>query len=448
MKTLSISRILFFLLVPSFLAFGCNDDDDDAPMIVDNEPKEMNIAELAIATENLSSLVAALQAADLVTPFTQSGNYTVFAPTNAAFSTFLSENGFSSLSEVPKALLTEVLLYHVIPAKVESGDLAPGYVGSLLTSSDGNNVSIYFPEGNLTTINGYSNVTGADYMASNGVVHIVDKVLTPPDVVDHAILNPAFSTLVAAVSKANLVDALKDSEAITVFAPTNDAFTQLLSDLQLTSLDDLSAEALTPILLYHVLPAEVRSSDVTEGYQTTLESSSLNISLMDQMFYLDGAAKIVATDVVGTNGIIHVIDKVIMPQTIAGIATINPAFSILVEALSIAGLVDVFTGTDEYTVFAPTNAAFEALLESLSLTSISELSAETLTPILLAHVAAGTFMSGDIQTGNVPTLNDSKALDVVVSESGITIDSTVDVIIPDVKATNGVIHAIDEVIMP
>lgn len=126
---------------------SCKDDNTSSKEqpIIDH-----TIAEKAIGTENLSSLVAALQAADLVAPFTKSGNYTVFAPTNEAFTQFLTDNNFASLSEVPKEVLANALLYHVVNSRVMSSDLSAGYSPSMLSVSEDNYVSLYFPEVNVT----------------------------------------------------------------------------------------------------------------------------------------------------------------------------------------------------------------------------------------------------------------------------------------------------------
>jgi len=452
MKTIKISRLLVTMLLMGFVFMSCKDDDDNTTTV--EQPKmEQTIAEKAIGTENLSTLVAALQAADLVDPFTKSGDYTVFAPTNEAFAQFLTDNNFSSLSEVPKEVLANVLLYHVINARVMSSDISAGYATSLLPASENNHVSLYFPEGNETRINGYSNVTTADIEASNGVIHIIDKVLAPPTIVDHALINSSFSSLVAAVSKANLVSALNDGDNLTVFAPMDDAFASLLSDLGLSSLDDLTAEDLAPILLYHVLGTSVPAASVAEGYVPTLSMAnennlSLYIQLMDGNVKLNGQSNVVATDVFGTNGVIHVIDKVILPQTIADFAVSNPAFSQLVAALSQANLVDAFNGSDVYTVFAPVDAAFDALYSQLGISGATDLTAEDLTPILTAHAVNGNVLSSTLTSGSVPTLNSNKSLDIAVAESGVTIDGDINVVATDVQATNGVIHVIDKVIVP
>jgi transforming growth factor-beta-induced protein len=147
------------------------------------------------------------------------------------------------------------------------------------------------------------------------VIHKIDAVLLPPTVVDLAIANSDFSTLVAAVVKADLVDALSADGPFTVFAPTNAAFDALFIDLGVTGIDDLTADALTPILLYHVVGANVRSDQVTTGSVPSLNGANIEIVVDDMGVTLNGTANVIAVDVQGTNGVIHAIDQVILPPS-------------------------------------------------------------------------------------------------------------------------------------
>ena len=162
-------------------------------------------------------------------------------------------------------------------------------------------------------INGNTSVTSADIEASNGVIHVINKVLLPPGVVDLAIGNSNFSTLVSAVVKAGLVDALSETGPFTVFAPTNAAFEMLFSDLGVSGINDIPAEALTPILLYHVVKTNVRSDQVSTGSVPTLNAANIEVNVNSMGVMLNGSSKVVAVDVQGTNGVIHAIDKVILP---------------------------------------------------------------------------------------------------------------------------------------
>jgi len=436
------------LMILSMSLGSCKKDDNTKPGMTSH-----TITDVAAADPNLSTLVLALKRAglddDLANP---SSSLTVFAPTNAAFAALLTELGVASLNDIPVATLTKVLLYHVKSDKSTAAQIKTGYYSTLAGGPvDGSHLSLYV-DMTSTMINGRSKITQTDVMADNGVIHVIDKVLLPLNVAGHAVANPAFTSLVAALTKANLVSALSDStKTYTVFAPTNDAFAALLASLGVT-LNDLSAETLTPILLYHVLSGYVPAAAVTDGYFPTLSTAfGKNVSVLVSTtggVMLNNTAKVIATDVVGTNGIIHVIDKVILPPTVVEIAQQNSAFSTLVLAVVKADLAGTLSGAGPFTVFAPTNDAFAALFMSLGVSGVDALSKEALTPILLAHVVSGNVQSGSLVSGSVPTLNPAKSLNVVVSSSGVTIDGSIKVTKADVQGKNGVVHVIDKVIVP
>lgn len=448
MKKLISLLPVFSLLLFSFSFTACEDDDETITPVETN-----TITDVASSNPNFSILVEALKKADLDDDLAStSSDFTVFAPTNAAFTALLAELGASSLNDIPKETLTKVLLYHVLSGKALASQVSTGYYSSLSDGPvEGSKLSLYVDKSALK-INGRAGITGTDIMASNGVIHVIDKVLLPMSIADHAVANESFSSLVAALSKANLVSAVNDAtKTYTVFAPTNDAFTSLLTALGVT-LDDLSAETLTPILLYHVVDAYVPSSAVTAGYVPTLSTAfEKNVSLQIGVtggVKLNNTVNVVATDVVATNGIIHVIDQVLLPPTVVEVAQQNPMFSTLVLAVIKADLVGALSEEGPFTVFAPTNDAFEALFTSLNVSGIDALSKEDLTPILLSHVVSGNVQSGSLSSGTVPTLNSAKSLEVVLSGASVTIDGSVNVIKADVQARNGVVHVIDKVIVP
>ena len=215
---------------------SCNEDDDDM------DPQS-NIVELAVATDDLSSLVAAVQRAGLVDALSDaSANYTVFAPTNAAFAAFLSANNFNSVDDVPVEVLQQVLLNHVLGTEVKAADVTTGYFNTLATySTTTSNIDMFISTASGVVINGSSTVVTTDIDASNGVVHVVDAVIGIPKVPTFAAANPDFSILVQALTRSDLStnyveDVLNGDGPFTVFAPTNDAFTDLLAELQVSSL--------------------------------------------------------------------------------------------------------------------------------------------------------------------------------------------------------------------
>ena len=325
MKNVLKLNKLLFLLTFSFFIISCDNDDNDEP----TEQVVLTIVETAAATPELSILVDALTAADgdLLTTLS-GGNFTVLAPTNDAFAGFLSANGFASLDEVPTDVLSNILLNHVITGSVMSTDLASagsGYTTTNATNMDGDNLSLYFSTSSGVEFNGQSSVVLADIPATNGIVHVVDAVIGLPTVVTFATTNPTFETLVAALTRDDLsqdfvsiLSTTDEPSPFTVFAPTNDAFASLLSELGVDSLGDIDAATLELTLATHVVvEANVRSGDLTNGMNITTIGDGLTVSLDagPQLIDLnDRIANIIAVDVQAYNGVVHVIDKVVLPQ--------------------------------------------------------------------------------------------------------------------------------------
>lgn len=323
MKNLLKLQSVLFLSIFSLFIISCDNEDSDQVV-----PEELTIVEIASATPELSNLVAALTAADgdLVN-ILSGGNFTVLAPNNNAFELFLSDNGFASLEEVPTDLLANILLNHVITGSVGSTDLVAsgsGYTTTNATNMDGDNLSMYFTTSEGVVFNGGSNVIAADIPASNGVIHVVDAVIALPTVVTFATSNPVFETLVTALTREDLntdyVSVLsgETNAPFTVFAPTNDAFISLLSELGASSLNDIDTATLTATLNTHVVAeANVRANDLTQGMQINTLGDGLTVSLDAGPQLIDSndrVAGIIAVDVQAYNGVVHVIDNVVLPQ--------------------------------------------------------------------------------------------------------------------------------------
>lgn len=281
------------------------------------------------------------------------------------------------------------------------------------------------------------------------------QVQTPEkSIVQIASSDNNFSILVEALAKADLVSALEGEGPFTVFAPTNSAFEMLFESLGVNGIEDLSAEALTPILLYHVLPAKAMSADIMTGYYETLSNATPDnkgmviYATVGSDVMINNTAMVTNADIDASNGVIHVIDKVLLPPTVVDLAIQNENFSILVEAVVKAGLVDALSAEGPFTVFAPTNAAFEAAFTALGITGLDDLSAEALIPILTYHVVPDNVLASEVSSGMVPTLNSESSITITVSEQGVILNNTAKVIATDVQGSNGVIHAIDNVILP
>lgn len=299
-----------FNFIPALLMVGvlffssCNNDDEVENM------NEKNVVEVAANAGQFTMLIEAAQKAGLAEALSTTENITVFAPTDAAFKALLTELGASSLDDIPVADLTNILLYHVIGSKAMSTDLKSGYFPTL-SKSAGNSISMYISVEGGVSINKNTKVTAADITAKNGVIHVVDKVILPPSVVNIALDNDNFSILVQAVVKAGLVDALSGTGPFTVFAPTNAAFTALFAQLGISGIDNLTAEQLTPILTYHVVSGNVLSTALSNGQVPTLSGKSLNVNISGVVKVND--SEVVAANIQGSNGVVHVINKVLLP---------------------------------------------------------------------------------------------------------------------------------------
>ena len=320
MKTLK--KIIPTLIIALLLFQSCKDDDDVVIIPVTN-----TIVDKAVASDNLTSLVAALQKANLVTTLAGDGPFTVLAPTNDAFAAFLTSNGFSSLDDVPVDILTNILLNHVVSGSIVSTDLSTGYVNTLATSSaSGTGMSLYIDISNGVRFNGVSSVSMADILADNGIVHVVDAVIGLPSVVTFAVADPTFSTLVAALTRddltTNFVDVLSTATGtspapFTVFAPTNDAFGSLLSELGIAGLADIDEPTLDAVLKNHVVAGlNVFDTDLTDNMTVPTLGGDITANVTGGATLTDNSGRIIdiiATNVQADNGVIHAINRVILP---------------------------------------------------------------------------------------------------------------------------------------
>ena len=300
----------------AFLA-ACGGGDDEPAAAA---PAPGNVVQVAQANPSFSILVEAVVAADLATTLSGPGPYTVFAPTDAAFASLLDELGLTKAQLLAdRALLTQVLTYPVLPARVPAAAVP---AGEAITTVEGGIFKIDAAAGGALVItdgrNRQAAITQTDVPASNGVIHVIDKVLLPAnqDIAQTAQASADFSVLVEAVVAAGLVPTLQGDGPFTVFAPTDAAFAGLLAELGLTK-DALLADTalLTEVLTYHVVPGRVLAADVPVGTPvTTVQGDSFTVdvtlAITDQRMR---TANIVATDVLASNGVIHVVDRVILP---------------------------------------------------------------------------------------------------------------------------------------
>lgn len=317
------SNLFLFSLLLSGVAFmsSCSDNEDD--VVITPTPTTPSIVDLATGTDDLNMLEAALVRADLVSALQGAGPFTVFAPTNDAFQKLLDSNpDWNSIDDIDVDVLKSVLLFHVVSGDVKSGDLRDGYVSTLSMGPNDRAISLKIQATGGVKFNNSASPSKVDVAASNGVVHIIDAVMIPPTVVDIALGNENFSSLVAALTRSDLtadfVSTLSGNGPFTVFAPTNDAFQALLeSNSEWTTLADIPVATLEAVLSYHVVNgANVQSSELTDAQEIATLGGKLTVDLDSGAQLLtssDQRADIIITNVQGTNGVIHVVNTVLLP---------------------------------------------------------------------------------------------------------------------------------------
>jgi len=317
----NLFKIIPILLISLTTLQSCNNNDDE------NVEDVSTIVNLAVDSADLTSLVAALDRANLVSALNGEGPFTVLAPTNDAFAAFLSANNFNSLEDVPVDILTKILLNHVISGSLISTDLSTGYANTLATSAASQTpLSIYVDTSNGVRFNGVSSVSAADILAVNGVIHKVDAVIGLPNIVTFATADPNFSTLVSALTRSDLTtdfvgvlstDAATAPAPFTVFAPINDAFNRLLTELNLASLSEIDEPTLDVVLKYHVVGgANVLDSNLTDNLTVSTLSGDITADISGGARLTDSSGRvsdIIATNVQANNGVIHAINNVILP---------------------------------------------------------------------------------------------------------------------------------------
>ncbi len=276
-----------------------------------NSAAQATIVETAVAAGNFKTLVAAVQAAGLVETLNGKGPFTVFAPTDAAFAKLPAGTLEMLLKPENKAKLAAILTYHVVPGSVKAADVVKlKYAGTV----NGQRVDIKV-DGAKVTVDGAA-VTATDIACSNGVIHVIDTVILPVDgtVVDVAVKNGSFNTLVAAIKAAGLVETLSGKGPFTILAPTDAAFAKLPAGTLEMLLKPENKKQLVEILTFHVVPGVAAYSDavVKMTEVPTVLGSPVAVKVVGGKVMLNGAT-VVAADVEATNGVIHVIDTVLMP---------------------------------------------------------------------------------------------------------------------------------------
>ena len=408
---------------------------------------DFNIVETASITEGFSTLVAAVAAGDLVSTLSdEMGTFTVFAPTNDAFSA-LGGTVDALLETENQGILVDVLTYHVLDSEVASSALSDGLtaatveMGDVTFTADGMSPSGF-------KING-ANITAVDIQTSNGVIHVIDAVLTESmDVVQRAIVTEETATLVDAVVAGDLVSTLQGPGPFTVFAPINAAFEALGTTTLEALLDPANQAILQDVLTYHVIPSKIMAADLTDGAMVaTVEGGDVTIDLSDPTMPMVNGANIIATDIMTENGVIHLIDGVLTESMdIVQRASVTGETATLVDAVVAGDLVATLQGPGPFTVFAPINAAFEALGTDQLDVLLDPANLALLQKVLTYHVIPGKVMAGDLTDGATVATVEGSNVTIDLSDPAMPMVNGANIIATDIVTENGVIHLIDGVL--
>ncbi len=407
-----------------------------------------NLVQVLQSDGRFTTLLAALDAAGLTSTVATGGTFTVFAPTDAAFAALPPGTVASLITNKPA--LTKVLLYHVLGGREDLADLLATNTPVTLEGDP----LIVVRDGHQVTVDGRE-VIQANRRAANGLIQVIDGVLLPPvpsiqikSIVDVLELDGRFTTLLTALELTGLKNTVATGGVFTLFAPTDDAFNALPPGTVASLVTNIPA--LTGILLYHVVPGSVRTYQLLEeGAVTTVEGSVVSVRLRDWSIYLNNA-RIANGNVQAPNGLIDVIDHVLLPQPPApdliGLLKADGRFTTLLTALDLAGLTDTVATGGPFTVFAPTDEAFAALPPGTLNSLIANTNA--LKQVLLYHVVSGEKTARELlEERKVPTLEGANVFvhfgwgwEVYVNRARV--------INANVPASNGIAHAISGVLIP
>lgn len=415
---------------------------------------QTNVYDDVISTSpNHTTLNAALIQAGLVSALQDpNATLTVFAPDNAAFDALATALGVTPTQLLASPDLTSILTYHVLGQEVTAAAITNGQVAtSLNTTANG---TIYLTKTSTGSVFAdQANVTTPNLTTDNGIVHVVNKVLLPVEtVVDIAAANN-FTTLLTAATQEELLPALTDPLAtLTVFAPTNDAFTAIATALGTDINGLLALPTLGEILKYHVLGAEVTAANVTNGaiVNTLSTVNTLKMTKTSTGSVYANHAMVTLADVDADNGVVHVINNVVLPVETVVDRAIDGGFSTLVTAVAKAELLPALTNPlATLTVFAPTNAAFDDLADALGTDINGILALPTLGEVLKYHVLGSEVLAAAIINGQiVAPLSTVNTLKLTKTTTGNVFINQAQVTTANVDADNGVVHVIDEVVLP
>ena len=399
------------------------------------------VVDIIVNSTAHDTLEAAVIAAQLDDDLAAAGPFTVFAPTDDAFAA-LPAGTIETLLQNPTGDLANILLHHVVSGNVGSGDLSDNQVVETLF---GKNVIVTVNADGVFINN--AKVTMADIPADNGVVHVIDAVLLPTNtVVDVVLESEAHATLEAAILAAELDDDLSGEGPFTLFAPTDAAF-GLLPDGTVEALLQDPTGDLANILLHHVVAGSVASGDLSDNQVVeTLLGKNVIVNITADGVFINNA-KVSMADVPADNGIVHIIDAVLLPtNTVVDVVLESEVHGTLEAAILAAELDDDLSSEGPFTLFAPTDDAFAALPAGTIETLLQDPTGD-LASILLYHALSSEVKSTDLTDGQMAMTIQGEEIMVSINAGGVFINNA-QVILADVPADNGVVHIINAVILP
>ena len=409
-------------------------------------PPALTVVDIVNNSEDHEMLEQAIAAAELTEALSDSTKeFTLFAPTDEAFNA-LPEGMLAALLGDPTGELADVLLHHALAGEILYDDFVNESRTSLLDEKFRVNVTV-----DLGTYINKAKIIVRDVFARNGVVHVVDAVILPPapTVVDIVNNSEDHEILEQAIAAAELTEALSDStKKFTLFAPTDEAFNALPEGMLAALLGDPTGE-LADVLLHHALAGEISYNNFVNESRTSLLDEKFRVNVTVDLGTYINKAKIIVRDVFARNGVVHVVDAVILPPapTVVDIVNNSEDHEMLEQAIAAAELTEALSdSTKEFTLFAPTDDAFDALPDGMLAALLSDPTGE-LADVLLHHALAGEISFDDFVNESRTSLLDEKFRVNVTEDLGTYINKA-KIIVRDVFARNGVVHVVDAVILP
>ena len=417
---------------------------------VDTMVEPVTIVDVVGRNAQYSLLDSALTASGLDAELAMPGPYTLFAPTDAAFSA-LSSTMLDSLFADPNGSLKDLLRHHVVSGQLPSASLLDGQT---LTTLAGDALQVLVDSSGIH-IDG-ALIIAMDSMASNGVVHGIDAVLIPEvveqdttTVWDLIAGRTELSSLTQELQLAGLDNDLENAGPFTVFAPTDAAFAALLPGV----LDSLNADPtgdLANVLLYHIVAGTYGTTDFVNGFLSTRQGGLLQIQISGSMVLINDVA-LTVTDLVATNGVVHVLDAVLFPPkadtrvTLVDMLENSPMHQTLLEEINLAGLNTILDGDGPFTLFAPNDSAF-AHLPTGFLDSLNADPEQKLYDFLAYHVVDGAWNTNTLKDGQKLVALSGDTLYVTRTDTGIYINQSL-ISMANIQTDNGLLHYLDGVLM-